>query len=363
MSTIRFDAMFKTVQEVPLEATIFAPPAHRIAGGRPTNPAMIFFHSGGITGGSRLGHLPPWLVEACIKEGWVFATVDYRLISSAPIDEIHQDFLDAFNFMGSEKLDSLLNERGAPGVDARRIIVAGASAGAYAGAILTNHLVKWGRCPVAYLNLYGQLDIGKYFYNSGLPQSHSLGPATRQTMEQLAYLFREGRKPVIAGDVKWYLRGREGLTDPKETEDYDQTTLTLNLFYNGVTADVFANTQGLSSQLGAPSQKYGDIESQRQIIPQHLQHYFPLVSLSSSFPPSVLVHGIADAVISYDDSVTFAKALKDKERKVELVLVEGEKAGHGFDRFETDMWWRKYLQPAFEKLKGFVREAETKARL
>ncbi|KAM0750869.1 alpha/beta-hydrolase [Meredithblackwellia eburnea MCA 4105] len=348
MST-QLDVVFKTVKGVELKATIFSPEQATTS----PAPAVLYFHSGGLTGGSRLGFLPLWLVESSLGKGWAFVTVDYRLIPTANMDELFEDFRDAYDFVVGEKLESILKESGKSLVDRGKVVIAGASAGVYAASSLALRLSNANLAPKAFLGMYGETNIGADFYNKSKDESTTFGLTTQRSMEDLQYLFSEERLPVIAGDVKWFQCSREGLTEAADLEAYDQTNLTNQLFYNGVTADVFTSIPGLSAQLSSAQLHESDLSGQRKVVPAHLLPYFPLLSLPSNFPPSVLVHGTADKAIPFTDTVVFHDELLRLGVPVLKIIIDHPEAIHGFDRGDRGKW-DDYLVPAFEKVCEFV---------
>ncbi|KAI5475869.1 hypothetical protein MNV49_000751 [Pseudohyphozyma bogoriensis] len=185
---------------------------------------------------------------------------------------------------------------------------AGASAGVYAATSLTNALVQRSAVPAAFFGLYGQTNIGNSFYNTVKAANVDLGPASRQSMEDLSYLFSQ-RRAVVAGPIKWFSVSRDQV--PSEgLEEYDRTTLTLNLFYNGVTADVFSGSKGVSSRVAEAELEEGDLDGQRRVIPHSLHRYFPLLHIAPGFPPSVLVHGEGDSVIPWTDSKVYGDTVR-----------------------------------------------------
>ncbi|GAA6022309.1 hypothetical protein JCM10207_003280 [Rhodosporidiobolus poonsookiae] len=302
------------------------------------------------TGGGRLDHLPAWLVAACRARGWHFITCDYRLLPSATLSSIQDDSLAAYDFACSTRVLRLLRARGCAEVDTSKIIIMGASAGVHAASALVLRLLSVGRAPVAFFGLYGQTNLGSVFYNSPKPESTSFGPSTRQDWDSLQYLFKSARRPATQGPIKWFGVSRNSVPEGKK-EEYDQTTLTLNLFYNGRTADAFTGTDGLSSRIAAADLSPDDLAGQCALIPSHLHHAFPLVGITQhGFVPTVLIHGLGDSIIPWTDSAVFAEALRAAGVPVHLHVVQSADAGHGFDREEAGRWMRDHLQPAFAQL-------------
>jgi acetyl esterase/lipase len=89
---------------------------------RSPSPAVVFVHGGGLILGSRKALLPVH-VQAFIEAGFVFASIDYRLAPEAHLPEIVSDLDDAWTWVGSHASEL--------GIDSRRIVLLGHSAGAF----------------------------------------------------------------------------------------------------------------------------------------------------------------------------------------------------------------------------------------
>jgi acetyl esterase/lipase len=64
-------------------------------------------------------------------------------------------------------------------------------------------------------------------------------------------------------------------------------------------------------------------------VPDSYHAFSPVQQIASDSPPTLLIHGTADQVISYRESQLFFDALQQAGVPSELILVEG--AGHSFD--------------------------------
>lgn len=60
-----------------------------------------------------------------------------------------------------------------------------------------------------------------------------------------------------------------------------------------------------------------------------VRHLWPQTSITSSYPPTFLTHGLADTIVPPSESQVIADVLKEKGVVHELVLVPGQE--HGFD--------------------------------
>lgn len=333
-----FDIVFDEVEGVQLEATVF--PAHKTS--KKSSSTLLFYHSGGLTGGSRLGFFPYWLSNLASTEGFHLVTFDYRLFPTAAILELEKDLIKGYAYTVNS-LSAELESRGFSGVESGRIVICGASAGVYCASILTLHLVEAGTPPSAFLGLYGETNIGGSFYNVEKAADDVLGISARQPMSLLQHLFDSGRKPLVGTEVKWFITAVKDVSQ-EDRELYDQATLCNNLFYSGTCADAFTGVEGVSKALGAVSGITEDLSKQRAIIPESSIHLFPLLRITPSFPPTLLFHGERDVAIPISDSEVFDSELKRNGVPSRFIRVEGEGSGHGFDRQDFGHWYEKDLR-------------------
>jgi len=88
-------------------------------------PLLVYFHGGYWQELSK--HESRFAAVHCVDRGWAFAAVDYTLAPDADLDEIVRECRQAVRAVG-ESGSSL-------GIDPRRIVVAGSSAGAHLAAM------------------------------------------------------------------------------------------------------------------------------------------------------------------------------------------------------------------------------------
>lgn len=165
---------YKTVNEQDVLLDLYPPDP--LAGPllRPSVPAIIYFHGGGLTVGNRQSWFPGWLQSECIKPpslekkinsrvyflermsacGYAFVSVDYRLMPSGGITghEILQDVRDVFAFLRRPDLEFILPDGRVLKVDGQRLAVAGTSAGGTCAYLAATHVEPR---PKAVLSMYG----------------------------------------------------------------------------------------------------------------------------------------------------------------------------------------------------------------
>ncbi|GAE00257.1 C6 transcription factor, putative [Paecilomyces variotii No. 5] len=89
----------------------------------------------------------------------------------------------------------------------------------------------------------------------------------------------------------------------------------------GKYADVLTRIPGLTEQI---------VSNGVQSVPEEYRTIFPIsFGLSQNFPPTILLHGDADELVGFEQSVAVAAALKSLGVEVSLERAEGQT--HGFD--------------------------------
>ena len=73
-----------------------------------------------------------------------------------------------------------------------------------------------------------------------------------------------------------------------------------------------------------------------------LQRLSPLTYVRKGLPPMLVIHGDADRMVPYDQSVRLVKALKDAHNDAELITVTGGQ--HGFPPDEMNTLWPKIFK-------------------
>ncbi len=124
---------------VPVSATIAygSDPAQKIdfwAARLPSDPAMtpaplvIFVHGGGWQRGSKDNATGRWKPAHFPGEGYAFASINYRLVPAATVEQQAQDVAQA--------VKAFIERAGSLGIDRRRIVLMGHSAGAQLVALV-----------------------------------------------------------------------------------------------------------------------------------------------------------------------------------------------------------------------------------
>jgi acetyl esterase/lipase len=108
----------------PLQALDF----WRAAGGAADAPLVVFIHGGGWAYGDKASETNPWRARRYTSAGYAFASVNYRLVPEARVEDQAHDV--------SAALKVLIAQASRLGIDSRRIILSGHSAGGHLSALL-----------------------------------------------------------------------------------------------------------------------------------------------------------------------------------------------------------------------------------
>lgn len=146
-------------------------------------------------------------------------------------------------------------------------------------------------------------------------------------------------------------------------------TLYVTMLKTGRYLDFLTGIEGLGDQLRAAAHKSGvpvDDENfdWREIvpaIPPEANCLFPQLHISSSFPPTYLVHGNADRAVVVEESIEAHRMLMEAGVKSELRVVQG--LGHTFDQNIGPEGWNKYCGEVVPFLLKYIATAEMEENL
>lgn len=219
---------------------------------------VAFLHGGALLLGSRTD-LPEPVVGMLLRSGFDVVSLDYRVLSEAPIDEIHGDVRDGCRFI-----------RGLyPSIP---LVLVGYSAGAYLSlACGTDDRLVDGICAFA-----GYGDLGAQWYRE--PSEFFV---KYKDVAEVARRLKEGAPfPSLDDRIDLYVYLRQTGTWPRYA--------------------------------------LGDDFSESR-----LQELSPLHHLSQRYPPTVLIHGTADCDVPYSASEDMAAALRAAAVPHRLITMSG----------------------------------------
>ncbi|KAJ5118202.1 Alpha/Beta hydrolase protein [Penicillium atrosanguineum] len=262
-----------------------------------TLPAVIYYHGGGMTAGSRRDfQFPRWLYDHCQRKGYIFIAADYRLCHpSTAFDQI-EDTKALFMFIASDDF-----AKGTPqsiSIDTARIAVAGFSAGAFSARAACVYAEPK---PAALLTVFGTCGdwLLKYLTTRRPPTSIATSVDLTQVSEILA------DKRVISDDTaqgNWFT---------------SRFALAVKWELDGEFLEGCLGRPGLSALLN------GSEDSKRAMaLSEDTKPAFLQIFVTEDYPPSVFVHGTADDVVLPQESMNHFNQLKGLGVQTELLLVK-----------------------------------------
>lgn len=131
----------------------------------PKRPGVVVIHGGGWVGGTREAQYDTF-VRRYLEKGFVVANVEYRLAKAAPAPAAAEDALKAVNWF--------IDNASKWGVDRKRIVVTGGSAGGHLALMagMAQKSAGLGRTPkvAAVINFYGITDVADQLSGSNMRQ-------------------------------------------------------------------------------------------------------------------------------------------------------------------------------------------------
>jgi acetyl esterase/lipase len=263
--------VYRRVDVGELLADVYSP-----APAEDSSTVVLWLHGGALIFGSRKD-IPDTYVSRLLAKGCTVVSVDYRLAPEAKLPDIFDDIEHAYAWI-QEQLPALHR------VDPRSIVVMGQSAGGYLSLLAGLRLEPR---PSAVVALYGYGNIGDAWYTR--PSRHYRG---------LPLVTREEALASVGGTFLGAPEGRDRFTFYL----YCRQTARWPIEVAGVDPD--ENEEGLKA-------------------------WSPIHHVDGSWPPSLLLHGIQDTDVPFEQSRQMAEALGRWSPKHRFVAISGE--GHGFD--------------------------------
>ncbi|THH16722.1 hypothetical protein EW146_g3980 [Bondarzewia mesenterica] len=308
-------------------------------------PAVVYFHGGGMTVGTRKSWFPTWLHRVA------FISADYRLMPPATGHEILSDILSLLNFV-RHSLNPLLSRRSPTAtllqIDSARIAVVGSSAGGLCSYLAAAHAAPK---PKAVLSMYGlggsfltphylAPKLKPFFRGRELLDASSdtfapfLHPSVRSLPStagsELAYKYRDSMTPAYPANPRMLL-----------ARLYLQQGTFLD-YWTGLHAPSLSET--LRTQLE-------DADRCGSAIPHESRTLFPELLVSKDWPPTFLVHGELDSAVPLADSRNMCELLKGANVDVQLRVVEGQE--HSFD-YQADADDEGKFKSVFDEAVDFL---------
>ncbi|MBI4327116.1 MAG: alpha/beta hydrolase [Chloroflexi bacterium] len=273
---MRFEThTYKTIGSLEIKADVYR------NDDKVARPVVVLMHGGALISGGREDAEWPvsGLFYRIVEAGYIAVSIDYRLAPETLLPEIIRDVEDAFRWV-REKGPVLLN------ADAEKIAAWGLSAGGYL-ALVSGHRTE--PRPKAIVSLFGYGDlIGDWYSQPNNAPRYTrkiLAEAEARSLVAGAPVSND-RQRMASGNAFYFYCRRKGI------------------WPNEVT--------GWNPQAQAPK----------------FYPYMPLRNVSSTYPPTLLIHGTADTDVPYEQSVLMSKELRRHGVPHRLITItNGE---HGF---------------------------------
>nr|MDO8109663.1 alpha/beta hydrolase [Candidatus Sigynarchaeota archaeon] len=268
--------------------------------GRSTYPVIVWLHGGGLIGGCRTD-IKADQKFLYVAAGFVIVSLDYRLAPETKLPEIIADLQDGVRWVRTGLTDHL------PFIDPRRVAVIGHSAGGYL-ALMSGSCIQ--PPPKAIVSFYGYGNITAPWYSKPDPFYCRLPRISKEKA-----LRSVGTAPIScsAGNNnrgEFYLYCRQNGLWPLEISGLDPST------------------------------------QDRAFDP-----YCPARNVTTTYPPTLLLHGDADTDVPVEQSRQMLGALKKSGVPAEMITIKG--GAHGFDgRGAFD----RVVGPTLTKVVDFVSE-------
>lgn len=236
-------------------------------------------------------------IRDCLSRGWIVVAPNHRLCPQVNLLEgPMQDCRDLLRWIYDGSFQrALVSKLGdtAPQCDLDRVMAFGTSAGGHLALAL-----GWDveRAPRAVLDFYGPVHFQDPFLNSPIETIRARIPKFDDAF--LNKVYEQQPIPTASGIT---LEGL-GTRGPDFSNPRDAFTFTQ--IANGTTMDTVW-----------PSKDWKKVD--------------PILNISSDFPPTCIVHGQADTMVSIELSRALYEEMKKKGVEVEMVEIPGEEHTFG----------------------------------
>ncbi|KAF8428215.1 alpha/beta-hydrolase, partial [Tirmania nivea] len=317
-------------------------------------PSVVFFHGGSLISGNRDFLCKDIKSEYTLSRGWAFISADYRLLIPSTGHEILRDVKSLFAFLADTEggLNKELMALGCPHqIDSNRLYVGGSSAGAYPAFLAA--LFAQPK-PKGFFSLYGVGgDLLSEFYLpsvadvpvslaprvivSGFRSSPSPSPISSRSTSIIRTAAESSNTVVTTSDLI------PGTNIPGHRARIGGT-LRAALHHAGKYLDVLVGVPGLSEKLS----QIPNYEDRCEYVAQceKSRYLFPQIWIDKDFPPSIVIHGDVDTVVSIKESKRFVEQLQ--KGGVEVVFLVAEGKGHQFEERASPEVYVQYIKPVVE---------------
>ncbi len=256
----------------------------------PFAPVIVYIHGGGLVWGSK-EDLKQEQIEFYLNAGFNLFSINYRLAPETKLPDIKSDIEDALYWLKHEGVKQF-------DYNPEKIAVIGGSAGGYLALLSGTFETK----PDVIVSFYGYGDILADWAQKPSPHYQKLTTVPKELADMLV-----SNEVVTVGPIQKryaiYMYGRQSGDWIKKISGLDRTELSA---------------------------------------------YCPLYTVSSSFPPTLLLHGTIDEDVPYEQSVLMSEALTESSVANHLITIPNGK--HVFD----EDWESPTVQNAFDQVIQFL---------
>jgi acetyl esterase/lipase len=151
-------------------------------------PLILYVHGGGWSRGGKDSATGRWKVEHFPGKGYAFATIDYRLVPGARVEDQASDVALA--------LKALLDRAGLLGIDRGHVVLMGHSAGAHLVALVGTDERYLHAAGLSFASIAGVIPIDGAAYD--VPAQMAEGPGIMQQTYQAAFGTVPARQRVLS---------------------------------------------------------------------------------------------------------------------------------------------------------------------
>ena len=151
-------------------------------------PLILYVHGGGWKRGSKDDATGRWKPVHYPQQGWAFASMNYRLVPDARVEQQALDVADALKLLLS-RADEL-------GIDRNRVVLMGHSAGAHLVALVGTDERYLRAAGLSFANLAGVIPIDGAAYD--VPAQMRDGPPMMQDTYRQAFGEVPGRQRILS---------------------------------------------------------------------------------------------------------------------------------------------------------------------
>jgi len=283
---------------------------------RTKKPWLLWSHGGGFMGGSLVP--APWVLPAF--QTWAHVvSYGYRLAPHAGIDDMVDDGTDAFDWCRAH-LPTLLDD-----IDIDAYAVGGLSAG---GTLALLNARNLSPRPRAVLDVYGIADFGDPCFDPKFT-----GPGYDPGTVSGRYSEGELERAIADRDLRNAHTSLAGDEDP-DAESTAQAWYKRVLEVLGAAVDKRALQQDVRVHVAATSRIMRVLTRRERFTNndtwrEHATSISPIALVDAHFPPTAILHGVADKVVPVDQSARLAKKLEDLG--VQVTKIYAENRDHCFD--------------------------------